>query len=600
MADRYWVGGSGTWDNTSTANWAATSGGASGASAPNSGDIVYFDANSGTSAVVTVASGATCLRVNINKSDITINLTTNFTVGGFFNFDAGTFDADVYDVTANEFQLDGSSVKTINMGSGIWTATANNSNAWNANAANLTLNAETSTIRLTGDGTSVRNFTGGGKTYNKLEIAGGSSAIILVIDSSSTFNEISSTRTGAFTIRFTAGTTNTFTTWSVTGTSGNVVTLQSSTNGSAYTLALAGGGFTEGIDYLNVRDAVGSPLSDTWYIGANSVLNATAPNSGYGLFTTSRASNVVIVLTSTSSTSWTVPNDWNNGSNSIHLIGGGGGGGGSRVSGNNRVGGGGGGGGGYTRLDNQALTPGNSVTYQCGSGGTAGAAGGNAGAGGTTSWNAGASTAGGGGGGSSTLSPLASTGGAAGTGSTYNGGAGGAGSISTTANTGNGGGGGGGAAGPNGAGGTGGNGFSSATGNSIAGGGGGGNGGGGNGGNASSATGGTGGNNSASVGGGASDTSGVVGGGGGGSVSANSVGGNGIDIFGIGSGGGAGGADDAAKTSNIGGFYGGGGGGAGCSLFGTTRAGAAGRQGAIIITFAPPSGGGGNFLGFFF
>ena len=30
MADRYWVGGSGTWSAASTANWAATSGGAAG------------------------------------------------------------------------------------------------------------------------------------------------------------------------------------------------------------------------------------------------------------------------------------------------------------------------------------------------------------------------------------------------------------------------------------------------------------------------------------------------------------------------------------------------------------------------------------------
>lgn len=42
MADRYWVGGSGTWDATSTANWSATSGGASGASAPTSVDRVFF------------------------------------------------------------------------------------------------------------------------------------------------------------------------------------------------------------------------------------------------------------------------------------------------------------------------------------------------------------------------------------------------------------------------------------------------------------------------------------------------------------------------------------------------------------------------------
>lgn len=46
MANRYWVGGTGTWTSTSTANWAATSGGAAGASAPTAIDDVIFDAGS--------------------------------------------------------------------------------------------------------------------------------------------------------------------------------------------------------------------------------------------------------------------------------------------------------------------------------------------------------------------------------------------------------------------------------------------------------------------------------------------------------------------------------------------------------------------------
>jgi hypothetical protein len=47
MADRYWVGGSGSWN--STAKWSTTSGGASGASVPTATDNAIFDANSATS-----------------------------------------------------------------------------------------------------------------------------------------------------------------------------------------------------------------------------------------------------------------------------------------------------------------------------------------------------------------------------------------------------------------------------------------------------------------------------------------------------------------------------------------------------------------------
>jgi len=59
MPDRFWVGGSGTWNATSTTNWSATSGGAGGASAPTSADDVFFDANSnvGTGAFTVTIAG---------------------------------------------------------------------------------------------------------------------------------------------------------------------------------------------------------------------------------------------------------------------------------------------------------------------------------------------------------------------------------------------------------------------------------------------------------------------------------------------------------------------------------------------------------------
>jgi hypothetical protein len=51
MANRYWVGGTGTWDGTAGTKWAATSGGAGGQTAPASGDLVFFDAASGANTV---------------------------------------------------------------------------------------------------------------------------------------------------------------------------------------------------------------------------------------------------------------------------------------------------------------------------------------------------------------------------------------------------------------------------------------------------------------------------------------------------------------------------------------------------------------------
>lgn len=66
MANRYWVGGNGTWNATNTANWSSTSGGAGGASVPTAADTAYFDANSGA-AVVTLGANVSVLRLLLNN-----------------------------------------------------------------------------------------------------------------------------------------------------------------------------------------------------------------------------------------------------------------------------------------------------------------------------------------------------------------------------------------------------------------------------------------------------------------------------------------------------------------------------------------------------
>ena len=65
MADRYWVGGTATWDATAGTKWAATSGGAGGETVPTTADDVYFDANSGAVTVTTSSN------VNARNLDFT-------------------------------------------------------------------------------------------------------------------------------------------------------------------------------------------------------------------------------------------------------------------------------------------------------------------------------------------------------------------------------------------------------------------------------------------------------------------------------------------------------------------------------------------------
>lgn len=84
MASRFWVGGTGTWDGSSTTHWATSSGGGSGASAPTSSDDVTIDANSG-GGTITIASGAVCNNLTITWTAATTNaftLQVNFAPGG--------------------------------------------------------------------------------------------------------------------------------------------------------------------------------------------------------------------------------------------------------------------------------------------------------------------------------------------------------------------------------------------------------------------------------------------------------------------------------------------------------------------------------------
>jgi hypothetical protein len=138
MAARYWVGGSGTWDASTTANWSATSGGASGASAPISTDTVTFDTNSGTAATVSVAATATCSTCTINKSDINLNLTGSPTFTSTFTLTTGTITLNRYTLTIAAISTSNTNTRTIAFGTGRIKCTSSG-NAWViATTTNLT------------------------------------------------------------------------------------------------------------------------------------------------------------------------------------------------------------------------------------------------------------------------------------------------------------------------------------------------------------------------------------------------------------------------------------------------------------------------------
>ena len=304
-----------------------------------------------------------------------------------------------------------------------------------------------------------------------------------------------------------------------------------------------------------------------------------------------------IVYYITRGTSFTVPANWNNSNNAVHIYGAGGGSSGSYVpnSSGNRLGSAGGGGGGYTQVLNLTATPGNSLSYNIGSAGAAGSANtiGSGGNGGNTTF-AGIYTANGGGG--SSITSSTTTAGTGGTGATANGGIAGLGGGAASQTNNSSGGGGGGSGGPNGAGANGGTGVVAADPSTTPGGGGGGSGGGTNGTNAVATIPGTGGNSFIGVrvggtGGLANTFAGVIG---------RERGRASYDILGsIGGSGGGGGGGANGPSIRDGLNIGGGAGGSGATDSDFANQGTAGQSGGIIIVYYPSAVVSGNFSNMF-
>jgi len=221
---------------------------------------------SGRNAQIFTSAGKTItFTASIEKPTGAFELGDAFSSSGSISLVQGAFDAKNYAVTCATFNANVNRVRTLTMGSGLWTLTGTGS-VWNiAIATGLTLNQDTADVLLSNTTTTARTFAGGGFTYNKLTIGGATGTSTTSVTGVNTFSELASTKTVAHTARFAAN--QTVDTWSITGTSGNVVTVDSSVAGTRRTITLTNQ--TSGIDYLSVRD-IGTPVAGRFYVGTNS------------------------------------------------------------------------------------------------------------------------------------------------------------------------------------------------------------------------------------------------------------------------------------------------------------------------------------------
>lgn len=255
----------------------------------NAGHNIYgnYSLNSG----VTISGTSTLLFCGHNNTQtftcggrtITYPINTDKPAGGaftlgdaflgtnIFNLLTGAFNANNNNVTCQAFRSNNTAVRTLTMGSGLWTITGVGTGAgapWSLQNTNMTVNVNSANILLSDTSTSNRQFGGGtGVAYNRVTIGGTTGTSATFISAGPTINELASTKTVAHSISSTG--TLGIGTWLVTGSAGNLVTV------SGFTLNLTN--VTNNINYLAVQSlTVSNP--NRFYVGANSVNNGSNTN----------------------------------------------------------------------------------------------------------------------------------------------------------------------------------------------------------------------------------------------------------------------------------------------------------------------------------
>lgn len=247
MADRYWVGGTASWDATAGTKWALTSGGAGGQAVPTSADDVFFNAASGA-VTVTVSGTRTCnsltftgftgtvagasipiidfhgnvaLQSGISVSTINFrkfgtssatflsngnsisSLGVDNATGSLALSDAmvsassititrGTFTTNNFNVTATSLVSSNSNTRTINLGSSTVTLSGSGSVVQFGTTTGMTFNAGTSTIVLSSSTSPNLNVAATGLTFYNVSFTG-ANATQQQVSGANTFNNLSVT-----------------------------------------------------------------------------------------------------------------------------------------------------------------------------------------------------------------------------------------------------------------------------------------------------------------------------------------------------------------------------------------------------------------------
>lgn len=278
MANRYWVGGDGTWDASDTTHWSASSGGAGGASVPASTDAVLFDAASG---------GGTCA-FGLPVSCLT------FTINGY----TGTFAS-----AGHELSITGSGV------------TVYSSNATHTLSGDLTVNltyaGATGTRTITSGNTTEAHSTNFKISAGTDTVSGPATAKDVDFSGFSGTWGFASTRTWYGSAVFSL---------TMTLSAGTAVLTLASTNATARTITCNG----QTLDFPVTLNGAGGTFrcADAFTLGATRALtltNGTLDGNGHAVSIGSFALGAGTKTLTMGGGTWTVALGWNAATNVANL-----------------------------------------------------------------------------------------------------------------------------------------------------------------------------------------------------------------------------------------------------------------------------------------
>lgn len=226
---------------------------------------------SNTSGTKNIDTQGIVLASTVTQSGVggTTKLLNNLNIGtSVLTITQGNFDNNGKSITCGRFSSSNSNTRditldnaTINLGG---TGTVLDLSV----QTGLTLHATNGIFNITDTSNTAITFAGGSKVFGKIQWNRGASTATNTMGGSSTFNDgVYDLGTAAHVIALTGGSTVNATNYSLSGSLGNILSIQS-TNTTPATLVKAGGG-TVSCDYVNVSYITGSP-DITFYMGANS------------------------------------------------------------------------------------------------------------------------------------------------------------------------------------------------------------------------------------------------------------------------------------------------------------------------------------------